>query len=103
MTQSELDNLVAEIGDEFLRRLHVPPALRGEGLNIPGTVCPDCTQRCVQTCARKSAAILAAGADRITASSTATRIDPAIARMIDHTLLKPEATEAEVEQLCQEA
>ena len=103
MTQSELDNLVAEIGDEFLRRLHVPRALRGEGLNIPDIVCPDCTQRCVQTCARKSSAILAAGADRITAAATATRIDPAIARMIDHTLLKPEATEAEVEQLCQEA
>jgi deoxyribose-phosphate aldolase len=103
MTQVELDNLVAEIGEEFLRRLKVPPALRGEGLNIPDTVCPDCTQRCVQTCARKSAAIIGAGADRISASATTTRVDPAIAGMIDHTLLKPEATEAEIEKLCQEA
>jgi deoxyribose-phosphate aldolase len=103
MTPAELDNLVAEIGDEFLRRLKVPAALRGEGLNIPDTVCPDCTQRCVQTCARKSAAILGAGADRITASATTTRVDPALAALIDHTLLKPEATEAEIDKLCQEA
>jgi deoxyribose-phosphate aldolase len=103
MTPSELDNLVAEIGDEFLRRLNVPRALKGEGLNIPDTICPDCTQRCVQTCARKSAAILAAGADRISASATTTRVDPAIASLIDHTLLKPEATEPEIVKLCQEA
>ena len=32
MTQYELDNLVVEIGDELLRRLKVPPALRGEAL-----------------------------------------------------------------------
>lgn len=103
MTQAEVDQLVAEIGGELLRRLDLPKALRGEGLNIAGTVCPDCTQRCVQTCARKSAAIVAAGADRITASATLTRVDPAIAGIIDHTLLKPEATEAEIAKVCQEA
>ncbi len=103
MTPSELDNLVAEIGGELLRRLNVPPALRGEGLNISDTICPDCTQRCVQTCARKSAAILSAGADRITASATTTRVDPSLAKLIDHTLLKPDATESEIEKVCQEA
>ena len=103
MTSAELDQLVAQIGDELLRRLQMPPALRGEGLNIPATVCPDCTQRCVQTCARKSAEIVAAGADRISASATMTRVDPGIAGLIDHTLLKPEATGAEIGKLCQEA
>ena len=103
MTQADIDQLVADIGSELLRRLQVPQALRGEGLNIADTVCPDCTQRCVQTCAKKSAAIVAAGADRITASATLTRVDPAIAGMIDHTLLKPEATEAEITRVCEEA
>ena len=103
MTPSELDGLVAEIGDELLRRLQAPRALRGEGLNIPDTICPDCTQRCVQTCSRKSAAILAAGAARISASATTTRVEPSIAGLIDHTLLKPEATAAEIEKICEEA
>lgn len=103
MTQAEVDQLVAEIGSELLRRLKVPQALRGEGLNIADTVCPDCTQRCVQTCAKKSAAIVAAGADRITASATVTRVDPVLAGMIDHTLLKPEATAPEIAKICEEA
>ena len=54
MTPAELDELVQQIGDEMLARLQVPKALRGEGLNIPEMVCPDCSQRCVQTCARKT-------------------------------------------------
>lgn len=103
MTQAELDKLVAEIGSEILARLNVPKALRGEGLNIPDMVCPDCTQRCIQTCARKTRDIIAAGADRVSASEKLTRVDPAVAAMIDHTLLKPDATESEVATVCQEA
>lgn len=103
MTQQELDRLVAEIGNELLARLNVPKALKGEGLNIPDTICPDCTQRCVQTCAKKTRDIMAAGADRVSASEKLTKIDTAIAAMIDHTLLKPEATAAEIDKVCAEA
>jgi deoxyribose-phosphate aldolase len=103
MTPQELDRLVAEIGDEILKRLNVPKALKGEGLGIPDTVCPDCTQRCAQTCGKKTRDIIAAGADRVSASEKLTRVDSAIAAMIDHTLLKPEATAAEIEKLCAEA
>lgn len=103
MTQLELDRLVAEIGNELLARLNVPKALAGEGLNIPDTICPDCTQRCVQTCAKKTREIMAAGADRVSASEKLTKIDTAIAAMIDHTLLKPEATAGEIEKVCAEA
>ncbi|MBM3736880.1 MAG: deoxyribose-phosphate aldolase [Acidobacteria bacterium] len=103
MTQAELDRLVAEIGNELLGRLQVPKALKGEGLNIPDLVCPDCTQRCVQTCARKTREILACGADRVSASEKLTRTDPSVASMIDHTLLKPEATESEIRKVCAEA
>ncbi len=102
MTPSELELLVAEIGDRILARVQAPPA-RGEGLNIPELVCPGCVQRCPQTCAKKTREIVAAGADRVSASERLTRIDPAIAGMIDHTLLRPEATEEEIRKLAGEA
>jgi hypothetical protein len=69
-------------------------AKKGEGLNLPDQVCPGCVQRCAQTCARNTKEIIAAGADRVSASERLTKIDPAIAALIDHTILKPEATRA---------
>ncbi len=79
---------------------HPPGA---EGLNIPDLVCPGCIQRCPQTCAQKTAAIIAAGADRVSASERLTKIDERIAALIDHTLLRPDATRDQVIKLCQEA
>jgi deoxyribose-phosphate aldolase len=107
VTAAELDNLVAQIGEEILGRLGragapVPPR-KGEGLNLADEVCPGCVQRCAQTCARNTRQILAAGADRVSASERLTRIDPAIASVIDHTILKPEATRADVVKVCREA
>lgn len=114
MDAHELDRLVAEIGEEILARVGstgsaVQGAVqsgavqRAEGLNIPDVVCPGCTQRCPQTCERKSKEILAAGAERLSASDTLTGIDQTIAASIDHTLLKPEATAGDVKKLCKEA
>lgn len=105
MTPHDLDQLVAQIGDEMLARLG--PAARyaphAEGLNVAELVCPGCTQRCAQTCARKTREIVAAGADRVSASSRLTKIDPAVAALIDHTILKPEATRDDVVKVCREA
>lgn len=105
MDSLELEHLVAQIGDEILARLSPaglsPPG--AEGLNVDALVCPGCTGRCPQTCAQKTRQIVAAGADRISASERLTRIDPAIAAMIDHTLLRPDATRDEIVKLCQEA
>lgn len=106
MDSQTLDQLVAQIGDELLARLgnaapaHPPHA---EGLNIADLVCPGCTGRCPQTCERKTREILAAGADRVSASDKLTRIAADIAGLIDHTVLKPEATRAEIVKLCAEA
>lgn len=105
MNAEELDRLVAQIGEEILARasgLRVP-AKQGEGLNIPELVCPGCTQRCPQTCAKKSKEILAAGADRLSASDTLTGIDQSIAASIDHTMLRPDATAADIRKLSREA
>lgn len=105
MTQTELDRLVAAIGDEILARVGgaTPVKKRGEGLNLPDAVCPGCVQRCAQTCVRNTKEIIAAGADRVSASDRLTRIDPAIAALIDHTILKPEATRDDVVKICREA
>jgi len=107
VTQAELDRLVAQIGEELLARVGAPaPAAapkKGEGLNLPDQVCPGCVQRCAQTCARNTREIIAAGADRVSASERLTKIDPAIAALIDHTILKPEATRGDVVKVCREA
>jgi deoxyribose-phosphate aldolase len=110
VTQTELDILVAQIGEELLSRVGrgglastAPPPKKGEGLNLPNEVCPGCVQRCVQTCARNTKEIIAAGADRVSASERLTKIDPSIAALIDHTILKPEATRADVVKVCREA
>ena len=49
--------------------------------------------------------IVTSGADRITAGVGVSdgKFDVALARMIDHTLLKPDATRKEIEKLCAEA
>jgi deoxyribose-phosphate aldolase len=110
VTPVELDRLVAQIAEEILAR--VPPgqsaprtaqSKAAEGLNLPDQVCPGCVQRCAQTCARNTREIIAAGAARVSASEKLTRIDTAIASLIDHTILKPEATRADVLKVCREA
>jgi len=104
VNQAELDRLVTQIGEEILAR--VPAAAtpkKGEGLNLPDQVCPGCQQRCPQTCAKNTREIIATGAARVSASERLTKIDPAIAALIDHTILKPEATRADVVKVCREA
>jgi deoxyribose-phosphate aldolase len=105
VTATELDSLVAQIGEEILARVggSAPAPKKGEGLNLPDQVCPGCVQRCVQTCARNAKEIIAAGADRVSASERLTKIDPSIASLIDHTILKPDATRADVVKVCREA
>jgi deoxyribose-phosphate aldolase len=105
VTSSELDLLVAQIGEEILARVptQTQPAKQGEGLNLPDQVCPGCVQRCVQTCSRNTRTIISAGADRVSASERLTKIDPSIAALIDHTILKADATRGDVLKVCREA
>jgi deoxyribose-phosphate aldolase len=103
VTPTELDQLVAEIGEEILNRIGGPRFSKAEGLNIPDLVCPGCTGRCPQTCAKKTSEIVAAGADRVSASDKLTRIDQKTAALIDHTILRADATRDEIVKLCGEA
>ena len=57
----------------------------------------------MSVCHGKVTGILGAGADRIGSSPGLSDVSASIAGYIDHTLLKPEATQGDVEKLCDEA
>lgn len=97
MDSAELERIAAEIAEQLLAEAG------GEGVAGCQDVCPGCAQRCVQMCPEKTRTIVAAGADRVSAGERLTRVDPALAALIDHTILKPEATRDDVVRVCREA
>src|SRR4029077_14358436 len=58
---------------------------------------------CVRHCGDKVDLVVQAGAERIAAGLGASPAKPGLAAMIDHPLLKPEATPDQIAQLCYEA
>ena len=58
---------------------------------------------CVQTCFDHVGHVINAGAERLTSTLGGIPQDLNIASMIDHTLLKPDATPDQIAQLCYEA
>ena len=64
----------------------------------------ECVERiCVKTCFDHVGHVIDAGAERITSTLGDIPQDLNIASMIDHTLLKPDATPDQIAQLCYEA
>jgi deoxyribose-phosphate aldolase len=64
----------------------------------------DCAEGiCVDTCFNRVGEVVSAGASRLTSQLGSIPEDPDIAGMIDHTLLKPDATADQIAQLCYEA
>ena len=103
MDQQQLEQVVQAIAEEIIGYLSGAPAQALIGLDIDELVCPGCDQRCAEKCARKTRKVLDAGATRISAGADVGPIDADIARLIDHTLLKPEASREDIRKLCQEA
>jgi deoxyribose-phosphate aldolase len=58
---------------------------------------------CVRTCFDRAGQVVSAGAERLSSTIGVIPQDLSLAKMIDHTLLKPEATPDQVAQLCFEA
>jgi len=58
---------------------------------------------CVKTCFDHVGNVINAGAERITSTLGGIPQDLSVASMIDHTLLKPDATPDQIAQLCHEA
>lgn len=64
----------------------------------------DCAdQLCVRTCFDRTGNVVSAGAERLSSTLGVIPQDLKLANMIDHTLLKPDATQQEIAQLCFEA
>ena len=92
LSPAELDQLVAHIGGEILARVRAAEP-----------VCRSCAQSCPEGCAQRTAQVIAAGADRVSSCSRVVGLTPSIAALIDHTLLRPEATRDDIRRLCREA
>jgi deoxyribose-phosphate aldolase len=89
---AEIENLVERITDAVMARLNAEGSVVSDQDD-----CPPCSPHHI-------ACALNAGASRIGLVPGQSAIAAAdVAGYIDHTLLKPEATRAEIEKLCQEA
>lgn len=71
----------------------------------PGEQCQfSCAEGiCVRTCFDRAGLVVNAGAERLSSTIGVVPQDANLAKMIDHTLLKPEATPDQIAQLCFEA
>ena len=100
--QTKVEKIVEIIAREVMIAL-----AEQEHLSAAGE-CYHCTEECtgeicVRTCFDRVGRVVNAGATRITSSLGGIPDDPSVARMIDHTLLKPDATPDQIAQLCYEA
>jgi deoxyribose-phosphate aldolase len=68
-----------------------------------GDRCLDCMGNCAAHCSDKVRSTVGAGATRISYQGEAAKVPADLARYIDHTLLKPDATAADVDRFCAEA
>ncbi|NTV37665.1 MAG: deoxyribose-phosphate aldolase [Anaerolineales bacterium] len=59
--------------------------------------------QCVHTCFDRTGQVVSAGAERLSSTIGVIPQDLNLAKMIDHTLLKPDATQEQIAQLCFEA
>src|SRR5918993_2879672 len=91
----DYESLIEQITDVIVARLN------GDGLEQP-SMC-GCTSECFHRCPERMHRIVDAGAARIGLVLGETASAKEWASLIDHTLLKPEATDDDIKKLCQEA
>ena len=91
----DLDLLIEQITDAIVARLN------GDGHDQAG-MC-GCTSECFNRCPERMHRIIDAGAARIGLVHGETASARDWASLIDHTLLKPEATDEDIKKLCEEA
>lgn len=92
-----VERVIEEVTREVLLRLDVKPERRADG----GCNCRDGS--CVADCAENVGRVMSAGASRVTSRLGALPKDTGIGRYIDHTLLRADASQDQIAQLCYEA
>ena len=103
MEQAEFDQIVRVVAEEVVRYLGAPGRTVAAAAPGDDEICADCDLNCAEKCARKTRAVVAAGADRISCGPSVVELETGFAGLIDHTLLKPEASRDDIRKLCKEA
>jgi deoxyribose-phosphate aldolase len=93
--QATVEQLIEEVTREVLLRLSQPETAD------PSCDCTDGT--CAESCQDQVDRVVKAGANRVSATLGTRPYSDNIARMIDHTLLKPDTSQDQIAQLCYEA
>lgn len=95
----ELEVLIEQITDAIVARLNGV----GSGVGSDQASLCGCTSECFNRCPERMHRVVDAGASRLglVLGETASARD--WASLIDHTLLKPEATDEDIKRLCEEA
>jgi len=75
---------------------------RGQAGSDAGN-CADCIGECIVQCQDKVREVVSAGASRLSSTLGNVDVGAEVAALIDHTLLKPDATQDQIAQLCYEA
>jgi deoxyribose-phosphate aldolase len=101
--QQQLERVIQAITEEILGYVGNEKCADLCGLEIDELVCPGCNQWCAEKCSKKTRKGVEAGAARISAGAEVGPIEADIARLIDHTLLKPDATRDDIRKICVEA
>jgi len=96
VSQTDFDRLVDLITKEVLVQISQ------SGVQT-ASECVDCQDQCVDSCPERVDAAVSAGASRISTTLGVKQPAAEVAALIDHTLLKPDATEDQLRQLCAEA
>jgi len=99
MEKGELDRIVETIAARVRERLTDPACLECTATAAECTSCGDCVVR-RETDTRN---IISLGAVRIATGLNVDGVPGDLARYIDHTLLKPDATKEALQKLCEEA
>ncbi len=99
LDSATVERLIEEITRQVLLLLREEEAKAGAG-----AVCSEsCIEQCISSCQPEVQQIIHAGASRLTSTVGNVDVGADIATMIDHTLLKPDATQDQIAQLCYEA
>lgn len=97
--QATVEKIIEEVTREVLLRLN---QAQGSADGAAGTCSCD-GDSCVQDCAEHVQKVVQAGAGRLTSTLGVRPKNESVARLIDHTLLKPDASQDQIAQLCYEA
>jgi len=92
--EKTLDHIIEQITSQVLLSLQEEPAEKGSPAAAPLSA---------HDFAQRARPVLSAGADRLASTLGIAPTDKSLAHTIDHTLLKPDATQDQIAQLCFEA